>query len=119
MNTEQLEVKKGRGRPKGSKNISVAIISDTPRDSTKLCIKENDKGLLWEITHESGIKTYETWLKRLWSFGSKKGQLIEPDDENFGICAWIHYGIEQAEKAFHEITTGERTIKQMIEANED
>jgi hypothetical protein len=73
-------------------------------------IQENEKAMLWQTEHG-----FETWIRRTWSVKSKAGQLIIPEPEDFGIIAWSHYTLEAAQKSFHEITTGKRTIRPMLE----
>ncbi len=81
-------------------------------------LKENDKAILWQVSSEGGTKTFEVWMKLFYTVGAKKGELIEPTDEDFGVKAWQTYGLQKANRIFDEITAGERTIRPMTEASE-
>jgi len=74
-------------------------------------IKENDKAIIWKNGED-----FEVWLKLFWTMGPKKYQLIEPNDEDFGVKAWTAYSFEGAESIFEEITSGVRDIRPMVES---
>lgn len=80
-----------------------------------ILIRENEKAMLWQTEHGS----FETWIKRFWSVRTKAGQLMIPEDEDFGVVAWSHYSLQGAENSFHEITSGKRTIRPMLEDEEN
>lgn len=77
-------------------------------------VQENDKAILWQL--ETG--EYEVWMKLYFTVGPRKGELIEPKDEDFGVSAWIAYGLKGAMRIYDEITTGKRNIRPMTEQGE-
>lgn len=74
-------------------------------------IDENDKAIIIHI--EGG--GYEVWMKLFYTTGKKKGELITPTDEDFGVKAWCTYNIVKARKIFQEITDGTRSISPMTD----
>lgn len=81
------------------------------RLNLSMTIKENEHAILKQIP--SG--EFEVWIKRFWTVGPNKGELIEPKDEDFGVSAWQSYFKGRAEDIFQEITDGRRGITPMVE----
>ena len=44
---------------------------------------------------------------------NKRGEIIEPRDEDFGVWAWSAYDLEKALRIANEIETGLKPIRQM------
>lgn len=74
-------------------------------------IKENDKAIIYQTTSDE----FEVWIKLFYSVGKKKGELITPTDESFGVSAWSTYSKARAYEIFDEITLGKRGIRPMVE----
>lgn len=79
-----------------------------------MTIKENDKAKIIQVA----ASNFEVWMKLPYTVGPKRGQFMEPKDEDFGVWAWAYASREGAEKCFEEITTGKRKITPMIEAED-
>jgi len=77
-----------------------------------IVIEENDSAKIIQL--KSG--EYEIWMKLFYTTGSKKGQLIDPTDESFGVSCWTCYTSAKANRIFEEITTGKRGIIPMLES---
>lgn len=74
-------------------------------------IQENLSAIIYQIP--SG--EFEIWIKMKYTTGYRKGSLICPRDEDFGVWAWTTYNMERAIKIYQEITDGIRTIRPMVE----
>lgn len=77
-------------------------------------ITQNDKAIIWQL--ETG--EYEVWMKLYFTVGTRKGEMIEPKDEDFGVSAWVAYGYPGAKRIYDEITSGKRGITPMTESSE-
>lgn len=58
---------------------------------------------------------FEVWIDQAWTVGPRKGQVMEPKDEDFGVWAWSAYTLEQAEAIADEIEAGLRGYCPMVE----
>jgi hypothetical protein len=72
-------------------------------------LQENDRALLIQF-HK---RHFETWIKLHYTTGKRKGLLIYPTDEDFGVRAWSHYSLERAQQYFEDITSGKLKIVPM------
>lgn len=79
-----------------------------------MTIQENDKAKIIKVAE----RNFEVWMKLPYTVGAKKGQFMEPKDEDFGVWAWAHASLAGAEKCFDEITTGKRGIRPMVEVEQ-